>query len=288
MVSWRFTSTISLTFIVTGCANFQAVNTTAGQLVSAASSWNSVAQEFSASCVRRNQVSTATSACTFEKNATDSIEAANKILSAYFTALQQASTGSNFSVDSGISTLAASVQSFPGTNVAQTQALTGLASLLADFATKALEQRTIDQLISVGAPKAEAVIDVMTDTVAKELTSVFARETDQTLTTFSSYIQQSGSSVNLKDVKCAEGLSSKGFDTGTAYLLSQAYCARIAAILTKTSALDDYKKSLATSKAALKNLESGKGNLSAKEIAQQLISQASSLKNDIDKINMAF
>jgi hypothetical protein len=39
---------------------------------------------------------------------------------------------------------------------------------------------------------------------------------------------------------------------------------------------------------ALENLESGKDNLGAKALAQQLASQASTLKGDVENINKAF
>lgn len=284
----RITAALGFTTLVVGCSNFLAVNTTAGQLVIAASSWNSVADEFEASCVRRNQVSDVRSDCSTEKRATVGLEAANKILSAYFTALQQASIGSNFSVDSGMGGLSSSVQSIPGVKSTQVQALGGLASFLVGTATKTLEQRTIDLLITGGAPKAEAAINVMSSVVVPQLTNVFNREKAQTLTTFTSYIQQSGTKTNLKGTDCNEGFSTNSLQTGIAYLLAQAYCTRITAISTKMSALKNYKNSLTTAKMALKNLESGKDNLGGKALTQQLISQVSVLKSDIDKINKAF
>jgi hypothetical protein len=288
MVSRRIAPALSVLALVAGCTNLQAVNTTAGQLVTAASSWDSVAEEFEASCARRNQVSDAASDCSSEKQATAGLEAADQILSAYFTALQQASNGSNFSVDSGISQLSSKVQAIPGVNASQVQAVSSLASFLASVATRALEERTLNLLISDGAPKAQAAIDVMSDVVVRELRRVFERERGQTLTAFSSYIQQSGAAADLRQIDCSSALLTHDFPTGTAYLLAQAYCSKIALLSTKISALDNYKNSLATAKAALQDLRSGKDNLGAKAIAQQLISAASSLKNDIGKINKAF
>ncbi len=288
MISWRAVSTLGVMGLVAGCANFQAVDMTAGQLVTASSSWNSVADEFEASCVRRNEVSDVTSDCSSEKQATAGLEAANKILSAYFTALQQTSNGANFSVDSGISNLSASVQAIPGVGAPQIQAMSGLASFLADAATKRLEERTINLLISEGAPKAEAVIDVMNNVVVPQLTNELNREKSQTQTTFISYIQQSGSVVDLRKIDCMSGPSTKNFETGTSYLLAQTYCSKVTTLSTKILALANYKNSLNTAKNALVNLENGKDNLSSKAIAQQLISEASKLKGDINKINKAF
>lgn len=288
MSSVRLACVIVIVAIVTGCANLQAVNTTADQLVSAASSWNSVADEFEASCFRRNQVSDVPSACTTEKQTTEGLKAADKILTAYFTAVQRASTSSNFSVTSGISALSSSVESIPGINAAQTQAISGLASYLANVATESIEQRTINSLISNGAPKAEAAIDVMNDFVVPQLKNVFARERSQTLATFVSYIEQSGATVDLRTVDCASGLTTRSFKEGLSYLLAQAYCARVTELSAKSAALTSYQASLSTAKAALEKLDAGKDDLGAKLLAQQLISQASSLKNDISKINNAF
>lgn len=277
-----------VTIVAAGCANLQAVNTAADQLVSTASSWNSVADEFADSCARRNQVSDALSDCTAEKRTTAGLEAADKLLSAYFTALKQASTSSNFSVASGISGLTSSVQAIPKINTAQTQAISALASFLANVATSALEQRTISVLIADGAPKAQGAIDVLTRFVVPQLQNIFDREQSQTLATFASYVQQSGAPVNLREIDCASALRSHSFPTGISYLLAQAYCARITSIATKRSALASYKASLATATNTLQSLQDGKDNLGAKALAQELISQASSLKGDVTKINKAF
>lgn len=292
MTSRRIASAMSVVALVSGCTNLQAVNTAAGQLATAASSWNSVANEFQASCARSNQVSDVVSDCSEEKQATTTLEAANKILSDYFTALQQTSnsTGSSFSVDSGISALSSSVKPFPGVDATKLSAVTNLATYLADAATKGLQERTIDSLISDGAPKAIAAIDILSTNVVRELQRILNNEKINTSATFVSYISQSQSSGadKVRNMDCTLGFSSHDFDSGIAYLLAQAYCSRIVALSTKLSALDDYKKSLDTAKTALMSLESGKDNLGAKDIAQQLISEASSLNDDIATINKAF
>jgi len=288
VISIRFGMLICLSAFVAGCANLQEVNTTAGQLVTATASWNAIADDFQASCVRRNQVSDVASDCGNEKLATTSLEAANKILSAYFTALQQASASGTFSVDSGLSKLSSSVQAVPGVSASQVQAASGLATFLADAATQAIQERTLNRLISEGAPKAIAVIDSMSDEVIPQLNSSYAREASQDLAEFSSYINQSGEQANLNSTMCATGVTTHGLNTGISYLLAQAYCERIDALSTKQTALNNYKTSLATAKATLENLQSGKDDLGAKSVAQQLVSETSSLKSDIEKINKAF
>lgn len=274
--------------LAAGCANLQAVNSTADQLVSTASFWNSVAEEFSASCARRNQVSEVPSNCIEEKKTTAGLEDADKMLAAYFTAIEQASTSSRFSVRSGISELSSSLQSIPGINSTQAKAVSGLASFLANAATSTLEQRTIKVLIAKGAPKAEAVIDVMNDFVVPGLKKVYGREQSQIRATFQSYIQQSGSAVDLRKVDCMTGPTARHFQTGIEFLLAQEYCSRVRELAAKTAALTGYQASLKTAKAALENLQSGKDNLGNEDLARQLISQASTLKNDIAKVNKAF
>lgn len=288
MISIRFGTILCLPVLAVGCANLLDVNTTAGELVTATASWNAVADDFHASCVRRNQVSNVASDCANEKKATDSLEAANKILSAYFSALQQASTSGAFSVDAGLSKLSSSVQGAPGVSASQVQAVSGLATFLADAASQTIQERTLDRLISQGAPKAIAVIDMMSEEVIPQLNSLYEREASQDLAAFSSYINQSGEQANLNPTMCATGLTTHGLSTGTSYLLAQAYCARIDALSTKQTALNSYKASLMTAKTTLENLRSGKDNLGAKSIAQQLASEMSSLKSDIEKINKAF
>jgi hypothetical protein len=56
----------------------------------------------------------------------------------------------------------------------------------------------------------------------------------------------------------------------------------------KRAALVSYQSSLVTAKKTLQDLQDGKDNLAATAIIQQLVSQASSLKNDVDKIQKAF
>lgn len=274
--------------LAAGCANLQAVNTASGQLVTAASSWDGVADEFEGSCHRRNQVSDVPSDCKFEKNATESLEAADKILSAYFIALQQTSNGANFSVDSGISAIGTSAQSIPAANAGQVQAVTGLATFLADAATSAYRGRTLKRLITDGAPKAEATIDVLSNVVVPQLSRILNLEANQTLATFSSYIQQSGATGDLRTVNCSDGPVTHNFSTGTALLLAQAYCSRVLAITRERTALTNYTSSLATSKKTLQDLESGKDNLSAVALIQQLVSDASALKGDVAKIQKGF
>jgi len=287
MISWRIVSALSLILLNSACTNLQAVNTTSGQLVAAASSWNSVADEMEASCIRRNLVSDPASDCSNEKVATQHLEDANKILSAYFTALQQVSNGSNFTVDAKLTNLSKSVAAIPKLNSAQVQAVSGLGSFLANMATKAQEERTIKNLI-LAVPQAEDMMDVMNDVVVKELIRVYKDEATNTLATFNSYILQSGANIDLTKLDCKMGVSSKSFVNGTAYLLGQAYCAKNTALFTKISALNNYSNSLTTAKAALKSIESGKDDLTAQAIIQQLIAQATSLKTDIDAINKAF
>jgi hypothetical protein len=288
MTQERTASSLAALMFLAGCTDLTAVNTTAGQMVTAASTWNAVADEFQASCVRRNQVSTEGSDCAGEKKATEGLEAANKILAAYFTALQQASTSSNFSVDPGITKLSSSVQNIPGINAKQVGAVTDVASFFADMATKAMEERTLEKLVTNGAPKAEASIDVMSEFVVPALGNILNREKMQTLAAFSSYINESGTTADLRKADCSQGLSTSTFNTGTGFLLGQAYCTKITNVTTKLSALDNYKKSLATVSMSLKELESGKDKLDAKALAQQLVTDASSLNDDIEKINKAF
>jgi hypothetical protein len=279
---------IGVLAFASGCVNLQAVNTASGQLVSAASSWNAVADDFEASCHRRNQVSDVPSDCAAEKQSTASLEAADKILSAYFTALQQVSNGSNFSVDPGMSALETSVQSIPGAKADQVQAVSAFAKFLADAATLALRERTLKTLISNGVPKADATIDVLNNVVVHQLSNVLDREDNQTLTTFTSYILQSGVTADLRNVTCADGPVTHSFSTGNAFLLAEAYCSRMLIVSQKRAALVSYQSSLVTAKKTLQDLQDGKDNLAATAIIQQLVSQASSLKNDVDKIQKAF
>lgn len=282
--------TVGLLAILVGCApNPQAVSATAGQLISASSSWDSVADEFAASCLRRNQYASVPSNCVNEQQATDGVKAADKILAAYFTTLQQASTGSNFSVESGFTATVSSVKNIPKINTDQVNAATGLATYIADLATKALQERTLGQLIDKGAPDAEATINMLQTVVAPQLNDILGDEIRVTIADYGSYINRTGGSgKQLENVDCKKGPYAPNFRTGNSFLLAESYCTRISLISTKQAAVTNYAKSLSTAKQVLQDLQSGKDNLSASSLAQQLTSDASTLQADVAKIDKAF
>jgi hypothetical protein len=273
--------------VVAGCANLAAVNSASGDLLEAADSWNAVASEFQASCARRNLMQTNPSDCANERRASASLKSADKVLAAYFKALQQASTTGNFSVDPGISDLTSAVEGLPGASAARLDAVSGLVSFLAGLATRGIEERTIKRLVGEGAPMAIAVLDVLVETAAPELNNRYADERRAIKLAFASYVQNSGTTVDWNALDCAH-LSVRGLETGTAFLLAQAYCVKIQALELKSSALTNYEGSLQNAKQTLKSLEDGKDQLDAQAIAKQLGSNASALKKDLEAIKRAF
>ncbi len=276
--------------LAAGCANFEAVNQTAGELVSASDAWSVLAKDFKGSCERRNLlVATArdVSDCAQERRATDSLAATDKVLAAYFLALQQASTTSNFSVDPGLASVATVAEGLPGVQSGQVDAVTGLASYLAGLVTRGVEERTVKRLVADGAPRAEAVLDVLIAAVVPELENQYRGERRQTLAAFTSYAQQSGTVLSVSDDACAAP-AVRDFPTGVGYLLGQAYCTRIVSLQTKQAALASYKDSLMSARQTLVELQHGADDLTAKELAKQLGHDASGLKNDIQALKQTF
>jgi hypothetical protein len=290
MTNLRAVLLLSSSMFAAGCANLEAVNQTAGALVSASSSWDAVAEEFEASCARRNLMVATTadmSDCQEEKRATESLDATNKVLASYFSALQQASTTSNFSVEPGLSAVATAADGLPGVQANQVDAVKQLASYLSGLVTRGIEERTVRRLVADGAPQAEAVLDVLIGTAAVQLERQYRDERRITFAAFASYAQQSGTVFNVSDDSCAN-LAVRSFATGTGYLLGQSYCARVAPIEAREAALTSYRGSLQRARQTLVELQRGVDDLSAKDLAKQLGAEASELKKDIQAVKQAF
>lgn len=287
MRRWHIGLAFGAAVVASGCANLGAVDSASGDLVTAAGTWNIVANEFQASCARRNLMQLTPIDCSNEIRASAGLKVADDILAAYFAALQQASTTGNFSVEPGTSSLKGALDGLPGANPARVNAVGGLASFLASLATMGLEERTIKVLVDRGAPIAEAALDVLSGTAAPELATRYADERRQVKAVFASYVQQSGTTVDWATVDCTN-FSVRGLQTGTAFLLVQAYCSKILAIETKKSALTDYQDSLQRAKQTLMSLEQGKDNLGTQAIARQLGADASALNKNVQAIKRAF
>ncbi len=285
--AWRLALVSGLALLLAGCASLEAVNKSAGELKAAEGTWDSVAADFQGSCERRNLLAPVMSDCAQEKRATEALEAADKILANYFSALEQASKTSNFSVDGGLTDVATAIQGLPKIKPEQVDAVKGLASFLAGLATRGLEERTVKRLIADGAPRAAATLDVLIDTAVPELGKRYDDESLTARETFGSYTQQSGLVFAVKDETCTK-LSVQGLSTGTAYLLAQAYCERIVAINARRADLKRYEESLKEAKQTLAHLQAGKDDLSAKDLAKLLESDASALKKDLAAIKTAF
>ncbi len=277
----------SIALAVAGCANFQAVNRTAKELLSAQTSWNAIATDYQASCRRGDLMSASAIECGGEGRATKSLEAANDILADYFKALEQASETSNFSVEPGITALASSVEGLPGANADQVDAAKVLASFLANLATRSLEERTLKRLIADGAPKAEAVLGVLHDTVVPQFEERYKTEARLTQTAFMSYLQASGTLLDLRSATC-EQVSVRGLANGTGYLLMQDFCTKQQALERRKTALAAYSASLVKAQTLLAALEQGKDDLDAKALAKQIESDLSTLKKDVEGIKDVF
>jgi hypothetical protein len=274
--------------VLTGCTNLQAVSTASGQLLGASASWDTVAGEWTASCQRRNQVSLSPSDCVQEKKATDGLEATDKILAAYFTALKDASDTKNFSLDASISTLSGSVAGIPGINAGQVSAVTGFAKFLAGLATSAARERTLDRLIGEGGPQAIATIDVLHSVAVPALGIAYDVEARDTKSAFRTYIKSLNAPFETDKVDCAKGPFVSDLPRGDAYLLALEYCRRSQAVAAKRDALKSYDKSLLTAKATLQGLVDGKARLKDAEVIKALLTDAATLRDDVNALKKAF
>src|SRR5205823_5409685 len=95
--------------------------------------------------------------------------AADKLLTAYFSALGDAAGAQNFTVKSGLSDFTTSVAGIPGIDKSQVQAASGLAQVIATLFTERAREKTLRDMIDNGVPHAKGVVTILADHVPHAL-----------------------------------------------------------------------------------------------------------------------
>jgi hypothetical protein len=277
--------------LATGCTDLAAVNSVSTQMLDASRGWNGVAGEFQASCERANQfrpsIDPSIESCETAKVTTAGLVAANKILINYFAALKNASADQAFSVDEGLETLSGSIARIPGVDAGKVEAVGGLARLLVRLATDRVQEKTVRLLIAE-APAARAALDIESNAVASNLGQRLDAEETQLTHTFRRYLQEERAQLSDPPAVCAEGPRSARFRSGPAFLVALEYCRRAQVLAEKRSALDDYAKTVATTRAALTELEENRSKLKAKALAKRLYKLADELNTNVKAVRDAF
>ncbi len=290
-IGFRLTAIISSAAALAGCYNLEAVRSLSGKLSGATATWADPSREFHASCLRSRQLGSGKDDCTIQKQATDGLLAANKILNNYFKAIEATANEQNLSVSGGVDNLTSSVAGVPGVNSDQVQAVSGLGALLARLALAGYRERTLRTLITEGAPPAHRIMEFMRTTVADNLASVLLSEKIRLTSLFADegYIPNFRSKIGGDPAAaCNDGPIANRFTNGAEYLLALEFCRRQLSIAEKEKAIANYRTSVATSEDALRALQSSKARLSSEQMARQLYAIGAELDEQVREVRSAF
>ena len=225
--------------------------------------------------------------CDLDAKASAALVGADVVLHAYFDALLAAATETNFTVQPGLDAAAASFAAIPGVDPAPAQAITGLAGLLAGWATEAMRQRTLRDLITRGGPPAQAVIGGMRQLVAPRLRGRLDAERTNLTTYFARAILAQRDAVGSDPEALCGGSGAAGF-SATGFLLTQHYCERLAIVTRRQAAVDSYDASLKAASDALVELQSAKTRLKARALADKLFAIGRDLDDKVTAVRKAF
>lgn len=285
----RAITVLPLVLALSGCTNLDAVRTLSTKLVTASANWNAVGGEFNASCERQQQFNPALTSCEREAAASAGLVAVNAVLTNYFTALADAASDQNFTVQPGLGDLTKSVSAIPGINASEVSATSGLAKLLLKLATEAAREKTLRALIGDGVPLSKQLLAALDRTVPSSLQTDLSAERDQMTFRFVGYIAQAGGAVEKNPAAmCAKGPRADNFPSGSNFLLALEYCRRISVVQEKIDSIGSYRKSLASAQDALDALASSKSKLSDKALISKLYQIGKDLDANIKAVSKAF
>jgi len=273
--------------LIAGCANLSAVRDISSQLLTAASSWDSVTGEIAGSCRRQLTLNSQLTDCKIETQASDGLSAANGVLISYFKALKNAASDSNFTIQPGLSNATESIAKIPGINADQVKAASGLFGLLARLATEKMRESVLHELIGEGAPAAQTVISAMNEVVVPQLRTQLDGEGLQLQGQFGRLIHEAKDRIEGNPSKLCEGSSAAKF-SGTGFLLTQEYCRRQAIVDQRIAALAAYQATLKSTNDALAELQSSKTKLGAAALTQRLLEIGAELEDKVSALQKAF
>lgn len=278
--------------LLAGCTNLSAVESASTELVEAGRSWDDVAREVEASCLRLDRVSQAAQDCTESAGATRGLLAANSVLIAYFAALRDSAASGSFDLSTPLAGAVEAAAAVPGAPADQIQAVGSLAGLLADLATKGLRERTIKRLVNDGGDPARRVIALLAGSVPVNLRARLEQERRQQASLYLDLIGPRATALIGADPArfCATPprLRDAGPNGGQPLLLTVDFCERQTALDARLAAVEEYRRSLELADQTIAALQAGKMRLSAKETVRELIALRTRLDASLDGIRSAF
>ncbi len=269
-----------------GCTNLQAVSEISKHLTSASGSWRNVGQEIQASCERMQRLNADVTDCKTQAAAAQGLSDATAVLTSYFGALGAGANEANFTVQPGLDAAAASVNRIPGVTQDQVNAVSGLVGLLARQVSGRMREETLRELIGEGAPLSQEIIAGLEDLAVQDLQRQLNLERIQLAGHFIALIAAERDTIMNRETLCRDNQSS-GF-SGTGLLLTLEYCDRRRIVDERDKALEAYRASLAKASEALEELQSSRTQLRSRELAAQLYSTGSELKDKVDALQTAF
>ncbi|ATC23822.1 hypothetical protein CVUC_02430 [Caulobacter vibrioides] len=211
---------------------------------------------------------------------------ANGILTQYFQALGDVAADKNFTVQPGLEAAEASALKIPKINADQAKAVSGVVKLLTGWATRAARERAIRNLIEDGAPPAIMVIDALREHVADDIVIVLNGEAREQEARFSDYIFGRQVASDKIQALCPNPPAYEL--SGQQFLVAAEYCRRMMVLKGKYDAVEAYKKSLASAKTTLEDLNSAKSRLTDKEVVKLLYKDAKDLNDKVEGITKAY
>jgi len=273
--------------VVAGCADLGAVRDISSRLVASSKTWDEVSGDIAGSCQRERALNPALVDCQLEDKASEGLVAADRVLTEYFGALFAAANESNFTLKPGLDALAGSVGSIPGIDKAQVDAVSGLVGLVAKFATERMREDALRDLIGIGGPAAQTLVDGLSQLVVPRLKARLTSERAQLAGYFAQAILAQRDAIG-NDVDAICGGSQASRFSAVGFLLSQEYCRRVAIVAKRQKALEDYQASLLSASKALGELQSSSAKLKSKEVIRKLYEIGRELDDSLATVRKAF
>lgn len=286
-----------LAFSLSGCTDYGAVTKLSGSMTTSVRSWKPVADDFEATCRRRNALEPssappAADPCFGYTDTQHQLGDAMTILIAYFAALGAVADDGNFTVNAGITGLGASASKLvkatdPG-HENRVTAIQGLASWLGKAATAAIRQRQMDQLIAHSG-EAEQTIDAITIVLSRD----YGHNVQDEARALRRVMIQPASSILLVPPQCT-GHASEWKDPGPAtatagqLMFERYYNDACNQILAREAAIEAVQASASSVKASLRKLRSPETRLKDKAVIKALLKQADDLIEKAKDVEKAY
>ncbi len=257
-----------------GCVTFPAVRAVASASQQASAPFREIAADMPASCLRAEAYRPAglgpESACTTLEKVKPSLLDVQNVLDNYFGVLGQLASNQPVSFDKPFDQLTAAVKAGTKVPAAQIDAVDSLAKYLADLATRAIREATLKDVIAAQNGNVQKVLEAQKTIAGNDYRQLLENE-DRALHFHFDATPQDRAREPLA-VKLAEDQLRE----------------RLAVLKTRLAAIDTYEKALDRVAQAHQRLYDHRDDLSAKDLASALYTEARTLIALANQVEKAF